>query len=255
MSSLLKVEDIVKIYGNKGNVTKAVENISFEVQKGDFIGVMGPSGSGKTTLLNCIATIDRVSAGHVYLDGRDVSIISKKEIARFRRENLGFIFQDFNLLDTMTIEENIALGPVLRGKSPQEVDSIVQDIASKLGIHDILSKFPNQVSGGQKQRAACGRAMANDPRLILADEPTGALDSHSSRQLLTLLDRMNHDLDATILMVTHDPVSASYCNRILFLKDGSIFNEIRKGKKERREFYRLILDVLAVLGGDDFDGR
>ncbi|MCH1983371.1 ABC transporter ATP-binding protein [Ruminococcus sp. OA3] len=255
MGSLLKVEDIVKIYGNKNNVTRALEDVSFEVQRGDFIGVMGPSGSGKTTLLNCIATIDRVSAGHIYLEGNDVSGISKKEIARFRRENLGFVFQDFNLLDTLTIEENIALGPVLQGMSPQEVERTVQDTASKLGITDILGKFPNQVSGGQKQRAACARAMATDPRLILADEPTGALDSHSSRQLLNLMERLNHDMNATILMVTHDPMSASYCSRILFMKDGRLYNEIRRGKKERREFYQRILDVLAVLGGDGFDGR
>ena len=255
MGSLLKVEDIVKIYGNKNNVTRALEDVSFEVQKGDFIGVMGPSGSGKTTLLNCIATIDKVSAGHVYLEEKEVSDISRKEIARFRRENLGFVFQDFNLLDTLTIEENIALGPVMQGRSPQEVDCTVRDIASKLGITDILGKFPNQVSRGQKQRAACAGAMAANPKLILADEPTGALDSHSSRQLLNLMERLNHDMGATILMVTHDPMSASNCSRILFMKDGRIYNEIRRGKKERREFYQMILDVLAVLGGDGFDGR
>ncbi len=255
MEKILGVEKIQKYYGNKDNITKAIDGISFDVNEGEFIGIMGASGSGKTTLLNCIATIDNVSSGHIFLGEQDITEIKEKDISRFRRENLGFIFQDFNLLDTLTIEENIALILTINKVQERKIDGKIKEIAVKLGIEDILNKYPYQVSGGQKQRCAAARAIINNPKIILADEPTGALDSKSAKQLLEIMDEMNEKMKATILMVTHDPLSASYCGKILFLKDGKIFNRIEKGDKSRREFYNEILDVLALLGGDTRDVR
>ena len=249
MNEVLKLEHIQKYYGSKGNVTKAIQDISFSVQEGEFVGIMGASGSGKTTLLNCISTIDTVSAGHIYLNGTDVTEINEKQIARFRRENLGFVFQDFNLLDTLTISENIALALTINRVPADEIDGRVREIAGKLNITDILDKYPYQVSGGQKQRCACARAIINQPKLILADEPMGALDSHSSQMLLSAIQSINETLGATILMVTHDAFSASYANRILFLRDGTIFTEIFKGSNSRRTFFEKILDVLTMTGG------
>ena len=249
MNEVLKLEHIQKYYGSKGNVTKAIQDISFSVQEGEFVGIMGASGSGKTTLLNCISTIDTVSAGHIYLNGTDVTEITEKQIARFRRENLGFVFQDFNLLDTLTISENIALALTINRVPAGEIDGRVREIAGKLNITDILDKYPYQVSGGQKQRCACARAIINQPKLILADEPTGALDSHSSQMLLSAIQSINETLGATILMVTHDAFSASYANRILFLRDGTIFTEIFKGSDSRRTFFEKILDGLTMTGG------
>ena len=249
MIEVLKLEHIQKYYGSKGNVTKAIQDISFSVQEGEFVGIMGASGSGKTTLLNCISTIDTVSAGHIYLNGTDVTEITEKQIARFRRENLGFVFQDFNLLDTLTISENIALALTINRVPAGEIDGRVREIAGKLNITDILDKYPYQVSGGQKQRCACARAIINQPKLILADEPTGALDSHSSQMLLSAIQSINETLGATILMVTHDAFSASYANRILFLRDGTILTEIFKGNNSRRTFFEKILDVLTMTGG------
>ena len=253
MNEVLKLEHIQKYYGSKGNVTKAIQDISFSVQEGEFVGIMGASGSGKTTLLNCISTIDTVSAGHIYLNGTDVTEITEKQIARFRRENLGFVFQDFNLLDTLTISENIALALTINRVPAGEIDGRVREIAGKLNITDILDKYPYQVSGGQKQRCACARAIINRPKLILADEPTGALDSHSSQMLLSTMQSINEQLGATILMVTHDAFSASYTNRILFLRDGVIFTEILKGKDSRKTFFEKILDVLTMMGGGQTD--
>ena len=255
MKEILKLYHIQKYYGNGGNVTKAIQDISFSIQEGEFVGIMGASGSGKTTLLNCISTIDTVSAGHIYLDGTDVTEINEKRIARFRRENLGFVFQDFNLLDTLTISENIALALTINKVPAGEIDGQVQEMARKLNITDILDKYPYQVSGGQKQRCACARAIINQPKLILADEPTGALDSHSSQMLLSTIQSINEDLGATILMVTHDAFSASYANRILFMRDGAIFTEIRKGDASRRTFFEKILDVLTMMGGGVSDVR
>lgn len=255
MKEVLKLEHIQKYYGNGGNVTKAIQDISFSVQEGEFVGIMGASGSGKTTLLNCISTIDTVSAGHIFLDGTDVTEIREKDIARFRRENLGFIFQEFNLLDTLTVRENISLALTINRLPAGKIMERVEDMADKLGIRDILDKFPYQVSGGQKQRCACARAMINRPRLILADEPTGALDSHSSQMLLDTIRNMNESLSATILMVTHDAFTASYAGRILFLKDGQIFTEILRGNDSRRRFFGKILDVMTMLGGDLADVR
>ena len=255
MKKILRVEKIQKYYGNQDNLTKAIDDISFDVEEGEFIGIMGASGSGKTTLLNCISTIDTVSSGHIYLENQDITEIKEQEIAKFRRKNLGFIFQDFNLLDTLTIEENIALILTINKVSENEIDAKILEIAKKLGIEEILQKYPYQVSGGQKQRCAACRAIVNQPKIILADEPTGSLDSKAARQLLEMMEDMNQKMKATILMVTHDPFSASYCKKILFLKDGKIFNKIEKGDQPRKDFYNEILDVLALLGGDARDVR
>lgn len=250
MEKILKLDNVKKYYGTGQNITKAVNGISFDIQEGEFVAIMGASGSGKTTLLNCVSTIDQVTSGHIFVDGVDITTLNEKRLAAFRKDQLGFIFQDFNLLDTLTVEENIALSLIINQGNPKEVETNVLEIAKKLGIVDILSKFPYEVSGGQKQRCACARALIHHPKLILADEPTGALDSKSSRMLLETLSSMNLHLRATILMVTHDAFSASFCERILFLKDGKIFNEIWKGKKSRKEFFNEILDVLTLLGGD-----
>ena len=250
MNEVLKIEHLKKYYGNSNNITKAVDDISFNIKEGEFVAIMGASGSGKTTLLNTIATIDNVTSGHIYVGGIDITTLKEKDVANFRKDNLGFVFQDFNLLDTLSIGENIAMSLVINRENPEVVDKKVSDIAKKLGIENILERFPYEVSGGQKQRAACARALINKPKLILADEPTGALDSKSSRMLLETMEEMNEKLNATIMMVTHDSFSASFCERILFLKDGKIFNEIYKGDKTRKEFFNEILDVLTLLGGD-----
>lgn len=255
MKEILKLDHIQKFYGSGDNITKAIQDISLTVNESEFVGIMGPSGSGKTTLLNCISTIDTVSAGHIYLGGTDVTEIKEKEIARFRRENLGFIFQDFNLLDTLTISENIALALTINHVPAGQIDGLVQEMAAKLNITDILEKYPYQVSGGQKQRCACARAIINKPKLILADEPTGALDSNSSQMLLSTIQNINTELGATILMVTHDAFSASYASRILFLKDGEIFTEILKGNDTRQIFFERILNVLTMMGGGISDVR
>ena len=255
MGEILKIDSIEKYYGNKGNILKAIDDVSFEVQKGEFVGVMGPSGSGKTTLLNVIATIDEVSSGHIYLNGKDLTEINKKEIGRFRRENLGFIFQDFNLIDTLTIHENIALALTINKTNKNEIDGKVNSVAKELGIEEILTKYPYEVTGGQKQRTACARALITNPKLILADEPTGALDSRSAQMLIEMISSLNKDFKATILMVTHDSFTASYCDRILFIKDGKIFTELVRGNNTRKQFFNQILDVVALLGGDVRDVR
>lgn len=247
---LLRVEHIEKYYGSQGSVTRALNQVSFDVQEGEYISIMGASGSGKTTLLNCISTIDTVSAGHILLDGKDITVISEDGLADFRRNKLGFVFQDFNLLDTLTLEENIALPLTISKIPPEEIILRVNDMAAKLLIEDALDKFPFQVSGGQKQRCAFARAVICNPRLVMADEPTGSLDSNSSRILLEVIAGLNRESGATILMVTHDASCASYSERILFLKDGRIFNEIWRGEKTRSVFYHEILDVLSLLGGD-----
>ena len=250
---MLQVQNIEKYYGSKSNVTKALDRVSFDVEAGEFLAIMGASGSGKTTLLNCISTIDTISAGKILLDGVSVADLSEAELAKFRRERLGFVFQDFNLLDTLTIEENIGLALSLNHQDPKAVQNRVREMAGKLGISDILEKFPYQVSGGQKQRAACARAMVAGQSLLLADEPTGALDSKASKNLLEIMTAMNREMGATILMVTHDAYSASYAKRVLFLKDGRVFNELLRGDRGRPVFYHEILDVLAALGGDVSD--
>ena len=250
---ILEVCDIQKYYGNKGNITKAVNRISLSVGKGEFVGIMGASGSGKTTLLNCISTIDTVTSGTILVEGKDITALRGKQLSAFRREKLGFIFQDFNLLDTLTAYENISLALSISGIKAKEIDQRVQGIAEALNITEVLENYPYQMSGGQQQRVAAARAMVTDPALVLADEPTGALDSRSSRMLLAMLEELNQKLSATILMVTHDSFTASYCRRILFIKDGKIFNEIHRGTGSRKDFFEEIMEVVSVLGGETSD--
>ena len=251
MNEVLKLEHIQKYYGNGENVTKAIQDISFSVQEGEFVGIMGASGSGKTTLLNCISTIDTVSAGHIYLDGTDVTEINEKQIARFRRENLGFVFQDFNLLDNFSLKDNIFLPLVLSGVDYRDMEKRLAPIASLLGIEKLLNKYPYEVSGGQKQRAAVARAIITNPELILADEPTGALDSKATDSLLRLFNRINED-GQTILMVTHSTKAASHANRVLFIKDGQVFHQIYRGNLTNDELYVKIQDALMLIttGGE-----
>lgn len=250
MENILEVKNIEKYYGNKTNLTKAIDNISFNVKIGEFIGIMGASGSGKTTLLNCISTIDRVTAGRIVINGKDITKLKGNNLNKFRREELGFIFQDFNLLDTLTCYENIALALTIQKVNVHEIDERVREVAKKLDIREILNKYPYQVSGGQKQRVASARAIVTNPKLVLADEPTGALDSKSAKQLLETFEALNVKMKATLLMVTHDPFSASYANRILFIKDGKIFNELIKGTDTRKQFFEKIIEVQTLLGGE-----
>ena len=253
MESILNVANIEKYYGNKDNVTKAIDNISFRVEKGEFVGIMGPSGSGKTTLLNCISTIDNVTTGSIMIDNDDITRLKGRKLEDFRRQKLGFIFQDFNLLDTLTAFENISLALTIGGKKGKEVKKLVDEAAESLDIKEVLNKYPYQMSGGQKQRVAAARAIVNNPKLILADEPTGAFDSKSAKLLLNSIEKLNKELEATILMVTHDAFTASYAHRILFIKDGKIFNELVRGEDTRKEFFNKIIDVVTVLGGESKD--
>lgn len=253
----IEVRNLVKNYGTGNLKVTAVDNVSFYVDKGAFIGIMGASGSGKTTLLNILSAIDRMTDGQVLYDKADISGMTEEELSDFRQENLGFVFQDYNLLDTLSIEENIVLPMILcrrkTGKthSKEEMESRVKNISETLHICDILSKFPYEVSGGQKQRAACARALVNDPKLILADEPTGALDSNSSAMLLHTLQIMNRELGATILMVTHDVFSACYCEKILFLNDGKICSALERGNMGKKDYLNRILEMQSKIGGGD----
>ena len=250
MNQLLRIEHIVKYYGNRSSLTKAIDDMSFDVNKGEFIAIMGASGSGKTTLLNCISTIDRVTSGIIELDGTNITDLKGAALAKFRCEQLGFIFQDFNLLDTLNAYDNIALALQIQNVSPATINERVGKMAEKLNIIDVLQKYPYQMSGGQKQRVACARALITNPKLVLADEPTGAFDSKSSTMLLERLNDLNYQLQATSLMVTHDAFSASYANRVIFIKDGKLFDEIRKGDDDRKKFFNKIIDVVSLLGGD-----
>ncbi|MGD8191881.1 ABC transporter ATP-binding protein [Brevibacillus ginsengisoli] len=252
MSLLLTTKDLSKVYGSRGHHYTALNDINIDINEGEFVGVMGPSGAGKTTLLNLVATIDKPSTGSILIDGYPIHKMNETELSSFRRNKLGFIFQDFNLLDTLTLKENIVLPLTLAGGKAQEMDKRVYSIAETLGIDSILDKYPYEVSGGQKQRTAAARAMINQPRLILADEPTGALDSKSATELLECLSGLNKEQHATIMMVTHDPFAASFCDRIIFIKDGTLFMELVKGEK-RQVFFNKILDVLAVIGGGNHD--
>ncbi|RXZ77443.1 ABC transporter ATP-binding protein [Paenibacillaceae bacterium] len=250
MEPILKVDNVEKYYGKKGTITKAIDNISFDVEKGDFIGVMGPSGSGKTTLLNCVSTIDNVSTGSIVINGKDITRMKAVALDAFRREELGFIFQDFNLLDTLTAYENIAMALTIQKRKFVEIKTLVAAVAKKLAITEVLNKFPYEMSGGQKQRVAAARAIITEPSLILADEPTGALDSKSARMLLDSFEKLNKEMKATILMVTHDAFTASYAERILFIKDGKIFSELVRGESSRKDFFNRIIEVVTLLGGD-----
>lgn len=253
MENILKIESIEKYYGNKSSLTKAINDISFNVTKGEFVAIMGASGSGKTTLLNLISTIDKVTSGNIYVGGEDITKLKGNKLNKFRREELGFIFQDFNLLDTLTAYENIALALSIQNINPKEIDTKIKKVAKELNICNILNKYPYQMSGGEKQRIASARAIITNPKLILADEPTGALDSKSAKMLLERFNYLNTTLAATILMVTHDAFTASYATRVIFIKDGKIFNEIHKGDQSRREFFDKIIDVVTMLGGDLVD--
>ncbi|MCR5278357.1 MAG: ABC transporter ATP-binding protein [Lachnospiraceae bacterium] len=250
---LLKIENIEKYYGNKSSLTKALDGISLTVNKGEFVAVMGASGSGKTTLLNCVSTIDRVTAGHIFLEGTDITMLKGNDLNKFRRDKLGFIFQDFNLLDTLTAYENIALALSIQKVPASVIESKVNTVARQLNIEDVLKKYPYQMSGGQKQRVASARAIITDPKLVLADEPTGALDSKSSKMLLERFNYLNKEMGATIIMVTHDSFTASYASRVLFIKDGKIFNELNRGEDSRKQFFDKIIDVITLLGGDVSD--
>ncbi|MCI6932359.1 MAG: ABC transporter ATP-binding protein [Tenericutes bacterium] len=249
MESILKVDKIEKYYGSRSSLTKAIDNLSFEVDKGEFVAIMGASGSGKTTLLNVISTIDNVTSGHIYVAGVDITKLKGNELNRFRREELGFIFQDFNLLDTLTAYENIALSLSIQNVSVKEIDTKIKKVAEELDIKDVLKKYPYQMSGGQKQRVASARAIITDPKLVLADEPTGALDSKSAKMLLEKFNYLD-ELGATILMVTHDAFTASYARRVIFIKDGKLFKELHRGNDTRKEFFDKIIDVVTLLGGD-----
>lgn len=272
----IRICDVEKYYGNGSHVTKAVDRVSFTVRQGEFIGVMGASGSGKTTLLNLLSTIDTVTAGHIYYtlsdsgscpparrafdtgcpnSEVDITELSEDRLSDFRKNNLGFVFQEYNLLDTLTLEENIMLAMTLRRQKKEEIQKRCTELLELLGIADVKAQFPYQVSGGQKQRCACARALINHPRLLLADEPTGALDSKSAQTLLETFTELNQRMEATILMVTHDAFSASYCGRILFLKDGKLFHELVRGDKSRRVFLQEILDVLSLTGGELTDAE
>ena len=248
----LRVQAVEKYYGARGNITRALDGISLDVMPGEFVAVMGPSGSGKTTLLNCISTIDRPSAGHILVDGEDITDLRSAALARFRRERLGFVFQDSNLLDTLTARENIALALSINHVSPAQIRPRVEEVARRLQISDVLDKMPHEMSGGQRQRVACARAIVCDPALVLADEPTGALDSQNSRKLLEALTEMNA-AGSTIVMVTHDSFAASYAHRVLFIKDGRLFNEVVRGDKTRRRFFDEVMDVVSFLGGEGAD--
>ena len=251
MQNILKIENLKKYYGTKNNITKAIDNISFSVNEGEFVAIMGASGSGKTTLLNCISTIDKVTTGNIIINDQDITRLKSKKLDKFRQNELGFIFQDFNLLDTLTAYENIALALTIKGEKTSKVDSKIKEVAKYLEIEKVLDKYPYQMSGGQKQRVASARAIVTEPSLILADEPTGALDSKSARLLLERLESLNEELSATILMVTHDAFTASYAHRILFIKDGKIFTELVRGNDSRKEFFNRIMEVITMLGGDD----
>ncbi len=250
MNEILSVKGVTKYYGSANIVTKALDGITFEVEKGEFTAIMGASGSGKSTLLNVISTIDRVSAGDIFIEQNNIAKLKESQLSDFRRDKLGFIFQEYNLLDTLTVAENIALPLNLKKIDPKTTKKKVDEVAEKLQIQDQLVKFPYELSGGQRQRTACARALITSPVLILADEPTGALDSKNSKMLMNTFHLMNSELQSTILMVTHDAVVGSYAHRVLFLKDGKIWSEVNRGNRDRQEMYREILSVMAALGGD-----
>ena len=249
MSEILTVTDLKKVYGKGGSLTRALDGVSLSLEAGEFVGVMGPSGSGKTTLLNCVSTIDRPSAGSIVIDGKELTKLKGKELAKFRRERLGFIFQDCNLLDTLTAYENIALSLSIVRAPAQKIDKRVREMAEFLGITECLNKYPYQMSGGQQQRCAAARAMVTHPALVLADEPTGALDSKASSMLLSRLDALNQELGTTILMVTHDAFTASCCRRVVFLRDGRLFLELHRGNDSRKVFFQKIIQVVTRMGG------
>ena len=250
--NILEANKIVKTYGNKWNRQEVLKGIDIEVKKGEFVGIMGPSGSGKTTLLNVLSSIDRVSSGSIRVEGKEFTSMKDKQLAEFRKQHLGFIFQEYHLLDTLTVKENIMLPLTVNKISPRAAQVMFEDVAKELGIFEVKDKYPNEISGGQKQRASAARAFVHEPSIIFADEPTGALDSKSASDLLNKLSDLNEKREATIVMVTHDPQAASYCNRVVFIRDGKFFSEIHRGDN-RQAFFQKIIDTLSLLGGDAND--
>jgi len=251
--TVLRAQQVRKSYGFRGNVQQVLKGIDLRVTEGEFVGIMGPSGSGKSTLIQVLATIDKATEGTIVVEDHDVSKLRSAELARFRRDRLGFVFQDYNLLDTLTIKENVML-PVSLGKTNKSAaEASFREIASHLGIAEIANRYPNEVSGGQRQRASAARALIHKPAIVFADEPTGALDSKAASALLGMLEERNRQDRSTIMMVTHDPVASSYCSRVVFLKDGMLYSELYRGDKTRQAFYKDILNVQAVLGGDHVD--
>ncbi|MED0962243.1 ABC transporter ATP-binding protein [Bacillus paramycoides] len=255
MITVLEAKNIKKVYDAGGNKFEALKEINLQVKKGEFVAIMGPSGSGKTTLLNVLSTIDNATYGEILIDGKDIVKMNDDKLALFRRNHLGFIFQDYNLLDTLTMKENIALPLALSKVEASEIDRRVLEIAEKFGIDHILSQFPYQVSGGQKQRCAASRAIVTNPSMIFGDEPTGALDSKSATDLLESMKTLNEYDNSTILIVTHDAFAASYCKRVIFIKDGELCKELYRGKLTRKQFFQQVVDVMSVISGgalDDF---
>ncbi|MDP4143342.1 MAG: ABC transporter ATP-binding protein [Bacillota bacterium] len=251
---VLEADNIVKVYGGVGGQcsTRALDGISFTIQKGEFVGIMGPSGSGKTTLLNILSGIDKPTIGHVYIAEKNISKMNKSEMAVFRRQQLGFVFQEFNLMDSLTLKENVMLPMVLDKKPTEYMEEKAKNVMTKFGIYDIANKYPYNISGGQQQRVAVSRAIVNNPSIILADEPTGNLDSKASKAIMECFENMNKEDSRTILVVTHDVFAASYCNRVIFIKDGKIDSEIVK-KGDRKGFMDQVMNCVAVLGGDKGD--
>ncbi|MGM0853717.1 MAG: ABC transporter ATP-binding protein [Bacillota bacterium] len=247
--TILEATKLHKSYGNKFNKQEVLKGIDLSIQKGEFVSIMGASGSGKTTLLNVLSSIDKVSEGSIKIESNEMTMMKEKQLAQFRKNHLGFIFQEYNLLDTLTVKENILL-PLSITKTPKkEADQKFNDLASELGILELKDKYPNEISGGQKQRTSAARAFIHEPSIIFADEPTGALDSKSASDLLNKLSELNQKLKATIVMVTHDPVAASYCSRVIFIKDGQIYTQLNKGEQERPHFFKDIMKTQGVLGG------
>lgn len=250
---ILRGRKIKKVFGKKTNTQEVLKDIDIEVREGEFVGIMGPSGSGKTTLLNVLASIDKVTSGIIEINNNNLQKMKEQSLSKFRREQLGFIFQDYNLLDTLTVKENIYL-PLSVGKLPKTVsEKKIKEITNLLGINDILNKYPNEISGGQKQRTSAARALVGNPSIVFADEPTGALDSKSATALLSNLEKINKEKKVTIMMVTHDSVAASFCSRVLFLKDGQIYSELYKGDKDRKQFFQEIMNTQGILSGDGYD--
>lgn len=247
--NILEASKIRKSYGNKFNRQEVLRGIDLSIAKGEFVSIMGASGSGKTTLLNVLSTIDKVSDGSILINGAEMNGMQEKELAGFRKAHLGFIFQEYNLLDTLTVKENILLPLSITRTPKQEADRKFREVAEQLGIYEVKDKYPNEISGGQKQRTSAARAFIHEPSIIFADEPTGALDSKSASDLLNKLSELNRSRQATILMVTHDPVAASYCGRVIFIKDGQMYTQLNKGEQDRQAFFRDIMKTQGVLGG------
>ncbi|MCF6411373.1 ABC transporter ATP-binding protein [Pseudalkalibacillus salsuginis] len=251
--NILEAIKLRKSYGNKFNRQEVLKGVDIGIKKGEFISTMGPSGSGKTTLLNVLSSIDKASEGTIEIENKEITSMTEKQLAEFRKRHLGFIFQEYNLLDTLTVKENILLPLSITKTSKKDADQKFHTIASELDIYEIKDKYPNEISGGQKQRTSAARAFIHDPSIIFADEPTGALDSKSASDLLNKLSELNRHRHATIMMVTHDPIAASYCTRVIFIKDGQIFTQLHKGDQDRQSFFQDIIKTQGILGGVQYE--